>query len=123
MTRSLLASILVAAVLGGLNGGCRRDSAPSPAPPTRVDPQIVTALCERAFPLTTLDPGADLADLEKVRDHFSSSRLIALGEATHGTREFFLLKHRLVRFLVERLGFTLFILEASGLRPTVSTSM
>ncbi|MFC7057067.1 hypothetical protein [Halovenus salina] len=29
-------------------------------------------------------------------------RIIALGEATHGTREFFQLKHRFLRYLVER---------------------
>jgi erythromycin esterase len=36
-----------------------------------------------------------------------------MGEATHGTREFFQLKHRLLEFLVTEMGFTVFALEAN----------
>ncbi|WP_395842540.1 erythromycin esterase family protein [Archangium violaceum] len=39
-------------------------------------------------------------------------RVVALGEATHGTREFFQLKHRMFEFLVTRMGFTVFAIEA-----------
>jgi len=35
---------------------------------------------------------------------FSRARIIGLGEATHGTKEFFELKHRLLRYLVENYG-------------------
>lgn len=42
------------------------------------------------------------------------ARIVALGEATHGTREFFQMKHRLLQFLVQELGFTVFALEANG---------
>jgi erythromycin esterase len=38
---------------------------------------------------------------------------VALGEACHGTREFTQLNHRLIAFLVERMGFTLIALETS----------
>lgn len=41
------------------------------------------------------------------------ARIVALGEATHGTREFFKLKHRLVEFLVAEHGFTTFAIEAN----------
>ena len=41
------------------------------------------------------------------------ARLVALGEATHGTREFFQLKHRMLEFLVSELGFTVFGIEAT----------
>ena len=41
------------------------------------------------------------------------ARVVALGEATHGTREFFQLKHRMLEFLVEKMGFTAFAIEAS----------
>src|SRR5262249_23299687 len=40
-------------------------------------------------------------------------RIVSLGEATHGTREFFQLKHRLLEFCVAELGFTIFGIEAS----------
>jgi len=57
--------------------------------------------------------GCGFADLEPLRAIVSSARIVALGEATHGTREFFQLKHRLLEFLVRELGFTAFALEAN----------
>lgn len=36
-----------------------------------------------------------------------------MGEATHGTREFFQMKHRMLEFLVEKMGFTVFGIEAN----------
>jgi erythromycin esterase len=38
---------------------------------------------------------------------------VSLGEATHGSREFFHLKHRIVEYLVSELGFTSFGIEAN----------
>ncbi|HXJ40001.1 MAG TPA: erythromycin esterase family protein [Bryobacteraceae bacterium] len=38
---------------------------------------------------------------------------MALGEATHGTREFFQVKHRLLKFLVEQMDFSVFSIEAN----------
>lgn len=43
---------------------------------------------------------------------FNDARIIALGEATHGTHEIFTMKHRLIKFLVESKGFKLIGLEA-----------
>ncbi|HEX4817269.1 MAG TPA: erythromycin esterase family protein [Nonomuraea sp.] len=39
--------------------------------------------------------------------------MVGLGEATHGSREFFLAKHRLLEFLCGELGFTTLAMEAS----------
>jgi erythromycin esterase len=39
--------------------------------------------------------------------------VVALGEATHGTREFFQMKHRLLEYLVSELGFSVFAIEAA----------
>ena len=41
------------------------------------------------------------------------ARIVSLGEATHGTREIFQLKHRMLEYLVERMDFTVFGIEAS----------
>ena len=38
-------------------------------------------------------------------------RLIGLGEATHGTKEFGSLRHRFFRYLVEERGYRVLILE------------
>jgi erythromycin esterase len=40
------------------------------------------------------------------------ARIVAIGEATHGTSEFHLLRHRLVQYLVEHLDFRLIGIEA-----------
>ena len=63
--------------------------------------------------LDTTDPTAPLVDLGPVLDRFADARIVGLGEATHGTREFFRLKHRLVRGLVERQGLRVFTIEAN----------
>jgi len=63
--------------------------------------------------LTSADPGANDGDLEPLRAMVGSARVVALGEATHGTREFFQLKHRVFQFLVREMGFTHFAIEAT----------
>ena len=75
--------------------------------------RVVDALADHAVPLGTVDPTAGLADLDPFREAFADERIVGLGESTHGTREFFRLKHRLVRFLVEELDFRLFAWEAN----------
>src|SRR4051812_40782259 len=42
------------------------------------------------------------------------ARVVGMGEATHGTREFFQFKHRMLEFLVEEMGFTAFALEVDS---------
>ena len=61
----------------------------------------------------TEDADAPDDDLHPVRDMVGSARLIGLGEGTHGTREFFRMKHRLFAYLVRNLGFNQFSIEAS----------
>lgn len=50
----------------------------------------------------------DIDDLMKVIE----ADVVAVGEATHGTREFFRVKHKIFRYLVEERGFRLLGLEA-----------
>lgn len=66
-----------------------------------------------AFHLATLQAGHGFDDLHPFAHVVGDARIVALGEATHGTREFFLLKHRLVEFLVAELGFNVFAIEAN----------
>ncbi|MEV4899196.1 erythromycin esterase family protein, partial [Nonomuraea sp. NPDC055795] len=60
----------------------------------------------------SLDPMAPLDDLEPLLDLVGDARVVAIGESSHHVREFYLLRHRLLRFLVERRGFTVYALEA-----------
>lgn len=66
-----------------------------------------------AVPLATADPNHGNDDLHPLRDVIGNARIVALGEATHGTREIFQLKHRVLKYLVEALGFTVFAIEAN----------
>jgi erythromycin esterase len=45
-------------------------------------------------------------------DYFADKRIVALGEATHGTKEFFEMKHRIFQYLVENHGHVAFAFEA-----------
>lgn len=66
-----------------------------------------------AIPLTTVQAGNGFADMEPLVKVVGNARIVALGEATHGTREFFQLKHRMVEFLSTKMGFTIFSIEAN----------
>jgi len=65
-----------------------------------------------AIPLAGVDAGAPAADLQPLRPVLADARIVALGEGTHGTSEFFRMKHRLTEFLAGQ-GFTVFAIEAN----------
>lgn len=77
------------------------------------DQTIADALNEHAVPLRTVDPLADLDDLTPLSNVLADNRIVGLGEATHGSREFFQLKHRLLRYLVTEFDVRVFGLEAN----------
>ncbi len=78
------------------------------------EPDSVRHRIQRAaIHLDNLTAGHGFDDLRPFGQMVGDARIVALGEATHGTREFFLLKHRLVEFLVAELGFTIFAIEAN----------
>ncbi len=56
------------------------------------------------IPLRTASPAGPLDDLAPFLELAATRAVIGLGEATHGTREAFQLKHRLIRALAERVG-------------------
>ena len=64
-----------------------------------------------AVPLTHLDPEAPLDDLAPLRGVIGDARVVAIGEHSHFIEEFALLRRRILRFLVERCGFTVLAFE------------
>ncbi len=68
---------------------------------------------ERAVPLASVDPGAADTDLEVLREVVGDASIVCLGESQHMMREQYQLKHRIVRYLVERMGFTHIAIEDS----------
>ncbi|MBU7012073.1 MAG: erythromycin esterase family protein [Theionarchaea archaeon] len=75
-------------------------------------PEIVW-LQQNAIPFDTAEPGGDYSDLMPLKDIIGDARIVALGEATHGTSEFFRMKHRILEFLVKEMGFDTFAIEAT----------
>jgi len=66
-----------------------------------------------AIRLTTPVAGHGFDDMQPLAKVIGNARIVALGEATHGTREFFQLKHRMLEFMATEMGFTIFSIEAN----------
>jgi erythromycin esterase-like protein len=76
-------------------------------------PELTDWLRANAARLTTLDPDCDDdADLEPLLPIVGDARVVALGESMHRIHEFYLIRHRIFRFLVRRAGFTALVLES-----------
>lgn len=90
------------------------------APASGQSPESVVAAIERsARPLKSTDPDASTRDLDALVRMVGGADVVGLGEATHGSQDFFRMKHRLFRHLVEKKGFRTFSLElawSSGVR-------
>jgi erythromycin esterase len=54
-----------------------------------------------------------LDDLQPLQQIIGNATIVGLGEGSHGAHEFFTMKQRLLEFLVEKMGFTLFAMEWS----------
>lgn len=83
---------------------------PTPTPKLNAVQSWIT---QHAISLKTVDPQGPLDDLQPLRQIVSNASIVGLGEATHGSHEFFTMKQRLLEFLVERMGFTMFAMEGS----------
>ena len=66
-----------------------------------------------AIRLSTVEAGHGFADMQPLKKVIGDARIVSLGEATHGSREFFQLKHRMLEFLATEKGFTIFSIEAN----------
>jgi erythromycin esterase len=74
----------------------------------------VTWLTENTVTLSGTDPTQQSDDLQPLEGMIGSAHVVGMGEGTHGTRDFFLLKHRVFEFLVRQMGFTRFAIEATS---------
>src|SRR5438046_8658898 len=78
-----------------------------------VPSEVTSWFKSAAIPLDSTSPESGWDDLRRMESTIGNARIVAMGEATHGTREFFQLKHRMLEFLVEKKGFTVFGIEAN----------
>jgi erythromycin esterase len=79
-----------------------------------VSDEVIGWLARHALPLRSLSAGVPTTDLQPLKQVLDGVRIVGLGEATHGTREFFQLKHRLLEFLATEMGFSVLAMEASA---------
>ncbi len=102
-------------VLAALASACGA-SPPRPGPreAARSDAHVVRWLRDEGAELARAEPGRGTEDLDAVVRAIGDARIVGLGEATHGTREFFQLKHRVFELAVTKLGFTVFAIEAGA---------
>ncbi|WP_116951674.1 erythromycin esterase family protein [Jiangella endophytica] len=110
--RTFLGAVAVAgsALATGLAGGTQTASAGD---------AVVAALDRHGHRLRSTEPHGDLDDLRPFGRLIGDAVVVGLGEATHNSREFFTMKHRVFRYLVRTRGFRTFSQEvhaAAGLR-------
>ena len=74
---------------------------------------VVRDLCVHVLPFKNVLAGNGFDDLTGLDRLIGDARIVALGEATHGTAEFFQMDHRLFEYLVEKKGFTVFAIEGN----------
>lgn len=114
--RRVIAYVVIVCVFMDMSGCIFPSESPEEAGPEQdptVAPEIVNWLQENAIPFNTAEPGSGFDDLMPLKEVIGDARIVALGEATHGTSEFFKMKHRMLEFLVKEMGFTIFAIEAS----------
>ena len=68
--------------------------------PSENEATVITWLQQTAIPIHHVAAGNGFADLQPLKQLLQDVQVVGLEEATHGTREIFQLKHRLVAFLV-----------------------
>lgn len=91
-------------------------SATYPMPDTPDFPEFpseaILWLQNQAVPFISAEPGSGCRDLKPILEKIGDARVVALGEANHGTHEFLAMKHRILECLVLEKGFSIFAMEA-----------
>src|SRR5437870_4722953 len=77
-----------------------------PAHAAGPEPQQLEWLKTNAIQLNTCEAGNGFDDLQPLKALIGDARIVSLGECTHGTREVFQMKHRLLEYLASQRGFT-----------------
>jgi erythromycin esterase-like protein len=109
-------AILTLALAAALFPTALASSEPTPsalAPPQPASEAVVSWTKRFAQAFDTCDARDDQVDLAFLKPLIGRAHIVALGEGTHGTSEFFRMKHRIIRYLASEMGFTVFAIEAN----------
>lgn len=80
---------------------------------------VVQAFNKVILPLQDADPTRDFTELAPLDTILAKAQVVGLGEGTHGTREFFRMKDRLFRYLVQKHGHQTIAFEANFGRAVI----
>ena len=84
------------------------------APKTSLSQREIATLKKYIYPLRTYEPdGDDTKDLNALDMLIGNSKVVALGEVTHGSSEIFKMKNRIIQYLAVNNGFDIFSIEAN----------
>lgn len=95
-------------LIADLGFGATADEAAEKPPAGIVDWVKATAI-----PVATTEAGQGFSDLLPLAQKLTGVEVVALGEDTHGSREVFQMKHRLLEYLASEQGFSIFAIEAN----------
>ena len=77
------------------------------------DSEVTEDIKKYAKPIKSIEPDSSCSDITNILETLKNYRFIGLGEGSHGTSEFFRVKHKLYKCFVEKLDFKVFAIEAS----------
>ncbi len=109
LMRHVLPLLLIACLIGATD--VRAQSERSSTATADTSDAVALWLASNAVRLETVEAGSGFDDLQGLLDVVGDARIVLLGEPTHGNREVYQLKHRMVEFLVEEMGFNVFAFE------------
>ncbi|AXT61893.1 erythromycin esterase family protein [Aquimarina sp. AD10] len=80
---------------------------------------VISWIKDKSITLKSVKAETGLTDLAYLKPILKDVQIVGLGETSHGTKEIFQMKHRMLEFLVKEMGFKIFAIEAShvGCRP------
>jgi len=84
-----------------------------PEPKKTLSKEEIASLKKYIYPLRTYEPdGGDTKDLKVLDKLIGNSKVVALGENSHGSSEIFKMKNRIIQYLAENKCFNIFSMEA-----------
>ena len=69
--------------------------------------------------IETFEPDSSSRDLTFLQNYIKDRNIVSLGESTHGSKEIFQIKHRLIKYLIEECGYTVFAIEANMIECSI----
>ncbi|WP_188112169.1 erythromycin esterase family protein [Aquimarina sp. RZ0] len=75
---------------------------------------VINWIKNKSITLKSVKAKKGFEDLMYLKPILKDIQVVGLGETSHGTKEVFQMKHRMLEFLVKEMGFTIFAIEASN---------